>query len=379
MRNTSIFAATLTGALLSSAAAAAPSTTELYEIIQAQQEQIDALGTRSSTGNNVHIGGYGELHFNNVEVKDGVSDSKDADEIDFHRFVLFFGYDFSDSIRFRSEFELEHALAGDGKPGEVELEQAYIEFDLDEDSTAKAGVFLVPVGILNETHEPPTFYGVERNGVEKNIIPSTWWEAGAAYSSRFSDSLSYDVAIHSGLALDTTTAGKEYIIRGGRQKVAEATADDFAVTARIKYTGIAGVELASTVQHQFNATQGADADASATLIEAHAAVSKGNFGVRALIANWSIDGAAAEALGRDQQIGYYLEGSVKASEKTGLFARASQWDNTAGNSTDTETTQLDIGANYWPIEDVVLKFDVFTQETAGVDTEGFNLGVGYQF
>ena len=120
------------------------------------------------------IGGYGELHYNNIE---------DTESIDFHRFVLFFGHEFTESIRFFSEFELEHALSGDGKPGEVELEQAYIEMDLTESTTLKTGLFLVPVGIINETHEPPTFYGVERNPVEKNIIPATWWEAGAGFNT----------------------------------------------------------------------------------------------------------------------------------------------------------------------------------------------------
>ena len=44
---------------------------------------------------------------------------------------------------------------------------------------------LVPVGFLNEVHEPPTFYGVERNPVEKNVIPTTWWEGGIGISSRW--------------------------------------------------------------------------------------------------------------------------------------------------------------------------------------------------
>ena len=50
------------------------------------------------------------------------------------------------------------ADSGGGTPGEVELEQAYLEFDLNSGLHSRAGVFLLPVGILNETHEPPTFY-----------------------------------------------------------------------------------------------------------------------------------------------------------------------------------------------------------------------------
>lgn len=357
--------------------AATPTNAELYEIIQAQQTQLEELnGSKSSFADKLHIGGYGEVHYNNI---------KDADDqIDVHRFVLFFGYDFSDNIRFRSEFELEHALAGDGKPGEVELEQAYIEIDSGENAVTKTGVFLVPVGFLNETHEPPTFYGVERNNVEKNIIPTTWWEAGAMYSARASENLSYDIAVHSGLSLsfDPTSPDpdKDYLIRGGRQKVAEATANDLAVTARIKYTGIQGVELATTLQHQADVRQGQDADSvSATLIEAHAAINKGPFGARALYATWDLSGAGPKAIGRDEQSGYFLEGSYKTSETVGLFTRYSAWDNNAGNTADTETTQVDFGVNYWLHPQVVFKADLFQADTAGTETEGFNLGVGYQF
>jgi len=136
------------------------------------------------------------------------------------------GYEFSDKIRFFSETELENSLVEDTDDGsgngEIELEQAYIEFDLTENMEAKGGLFLIPVGIINETHEPPRFYGVERNIVEKHIIPATWWEGGAALSGRMGTSgFSYDLAVTSGL-----DSGTE--IRDGRQKVAKATANDLA-------------------------------------------------------------------------------------------------------------------------------------------------------
>jgi len=114
------------------------------------------------------IGGYGELQYNNLE-----ANGTDQKQIDFHRFVLEFGHDFNDHIRFFSEVELEHALVETGAPGAVELEQAYIQIDLDDTSSLTTGVFLLPIGIINETHEPTTYYGVERNPVEHDIIPAT--------------------------------------------------------------------------------------------------------------------------------------------------------------------------------------------------------------
>ncbi len=253
------------------AALADPATDERIRRLEQQvntlEEQLEttaeAVERKQGTpgGSKVHIGGYGELHYNNLKSDD---DSATKKEIDFHRFVLFFGYDFNERIRFASEVELEHAIAGDGQNGEIELEQAYIEFDLAQQHRAKGGLFLIPVGILNETHEPTTFYGVERNPVEKNIIPTTWWEGGAMFSGEFgATGLSYDIGAHSGLAGGTD-------VRDGRQKVSEAKAEDLAATARLKYTGIAGLELAATVQVQGDMTQDSSDDVDgATLIETH--------------------------------------------------------------------------------------------------------------
>ncbi len=379
---------------VSSVYATEPTNQELLDMLKKQQAQIEALQKKlNKTANKVKqndekiettvtvieenisekvankttVGGYGELHYNNIE---------DDKNIDFHRFVMFFGHEFTDSIRFFSELEVEHAFSGDGKPGEVELEQAYIEMDLTENTSLKTGVFLVPVGITNETHEPPTFYGVERNPVEKNIIPATWWEAGAGFNTRFSDGLSADFAIHSGLKV-LTEGGKSFLIRDGRQKVAKANADSLAYTARIKYTAIPGLELTASYQLQNDVTQG-ESGADANLFTAHAIYNSGNFGVRALYATWDIDSAAAKAIGRDVQEGFYLEPSYKINQNFGLFARYNAWDNNAGDSVDTEKKQTNVGLNYWPHENIVFKFD-FENRSGAQDGNGFNLGVGYQF
>ncbi|OUR90399.1 porin [Cycloclasticus sp. 44_32_T64] len=320
------------------------------------------------------IGGYGELHYNNLSGKGGASDK---DEIDFHRFVLFFGHEFSDDIRFFSELEVEHSIAGEGKSGEVELEQAYIDFDLNDNHTARAGLFLLPVGIINETHEPPTFYGTERNPVEKNIIPATWWAAGAGLNGQLGGGFSYDAYVHSGLAVPDS-----FKIRSGRQKVSKAKANDPAATARLKYTGIPGLELAVSAQYQQDMGQGLVAGLdSGTLIETHAIWKSGPFGVKALYAAWDIDGSAVKAAGADEQEGFYIEPSYKISEKFGVFARFNQWDNQAGSSaSESEKEQWDIGVNYWPHENVVIKADYqYQNNDDGEDQNGLNIGLGYQF
>lgn len=394
---------------------AAPNLEEMWELIQKQQAEISQLKTQlESTEKRVAetevkteatfaaveevsagpvaklaewadkttIGGYGEMHYNNL-TSDNSSSSKE--EFDLHRFVLFFGHQFTDDLRFFSELEVEHNVAGEGKNGEVEIEQAYIEWDYTENHRAKAGVFLTPVGILNETHEPETFYGVERNPVEKNIIPSSWWEGGAMFSGEIVEGFSYDAGVHSGLFIDPSKGKAK--IRDGRQKVSEAEGDDLAYTARIKYTGIPGLELATTLQHQTNVWQGesfmGEDEADANLIEMHAIYNKGPFGLRALYAHWDIDDVIENVkAGADEQEGFYIEPSYRLNEKLGLFVRFSEWDNQAGESSaDGEKQQYDIGFNYWLHENVVMKADYRHDNNEGDSEEfsGFNLGVGWSF
>lgn len=319
------------------------------------------------------VGGYGELHYNNLEGEGG---APDKDEIDFHRAIVFLGHEFTDDIRFFSEIEYEHANTEAN--GVVELEQAYLEFDLNDRTRARGGLFLIPAGIINETHEPPAFYGVERNPVEKDIIPTTWWAGGASVLGEIGQGFSYDLAVHEGL---NTSAADSYKVRSGRQFTSEAEASDLAYTARLKWTGMPGVEIAGTVQHQTDITQGSDSTAgSANLYELHTVINKGPLGLRALYAMWDLDGSGPAAIGADEQFGWYIEPSYKLSEQWGVFTRYNLWDNKAGDSAGSEKKQWDVGVNYWPHPDVVLKADYQQQDNDnGENQDGFNLGVGYQF
>jgi hypothetical protein len=343
--------------------------------VEATGEFVEALAIADTAASDTTIGGYGELHYNNVD-----ADSGDSEQVDFHRFVLFFGHEFTDRIRFFSELELEHSLTADGAPGEVELEQAYVDFALTDSLTARTGLFLLPLGIINETHEPNTFYGVERNDVENVIVPTTWWEAGAALNGRFDNGLSWDVAMHSGLAIPTT-GGNAFRVRSGRQKVAEADASDLAYTARLRYSGIAGLELAASYQYQSDASQVAgDGLDSGQLFTAHAAYIRDGFGLRALYGVWNFDGFAVEAAGADKQEGWYVEPSYRLTENWGLYAR---YEDVEGARAVDQFTQNEFGVNFWPVGGVVLKFDYrqrdFTGSLDGTGFDAFDLGFGYSF
>ncbi len=338
-----------------------------------------------SDGSATRIGGYGELHFNDVNARD---DSGDFTEADFHRFVLFFGHDFTDRLRFVSELELEHALVQDtadgSNGGEIELEQAYVEYDLDGRHWGRAGVFLVPVGLLNETHEPPTFYGVERNDVENIIIPSTWWEAGLAGGGRYANGLSWEAAVHTGLQMPTS-GSSALRVRSGRQKVANANADDLAYSLRLRYTGIPGLELAGTFHHQSDPSQqSGDGLDSGNLVSLHGVWQRGPFSLRALWAQWDFDGAATRLLNVDQQTGWYVEPSIRLNIAGGDWGFYTRYEDLEGARTRDRFEQWEVGFNYWPSPNVVLKFDYRDREhdlasEVGRDFKAIDLGVGYQF
>jgi opacity protein-like surface antigen len=390
-------------AAVSAQAADAPSMAEMWEIIQQQQAEIQSLKEQANTtskklqvtevkieatadavdkaatgtlakaaewASKTTVGGYGEHHFNHFKDKD--------DEVDAHRFVLFFGHQFSDNVRFFSEFELEHGLVegGDDSPGEVELEQAYIQWDYADNHSAVLGQFLIPVGIINETHEPDTFYGTERNVIENNIVPVTWWETGVMSQGEIMPGLSYNAAVHSGLKIED--GGK---VRGGRQKSAKATAEDLAYTGRLKFTGVQGLEVAATYQYQQDVTQGTSGgDNDATMLEAHVRYQLAGLTLTGLWAEWDIEGTGFDMNGSDQQKGWYVEASYKILPNLGVFVRQNEYDNFAGNSFDTEVKQTDYGINFWLTDNVVIKADYSDEDKqSSTDNDAINLGLGWSF
>lgn len=327
------------------------------------------------------VGGYGEMHLSLGGLDpDGAPGNGNRDDIDYHRWVLFFAHQFSDRIKLFSELEVEHSIAAPGKTGEVELEQAYVEFDLGSDRWLKTGLFLIPVGFLNETHEPDTFFGVDRNPVETQIIPTTWWEGGAAYGRRFESGLSYDLAYHS--SLDIPASGQ---IRSGRQKVSQASTGEGAGTARLTYRGIPGLEVGGTVQINPDVQPSQAGSTQGLLWETHLGFRYGGFGFKGLYAAWEFDqplfGVNSAAI--DRQHGYYLEPSYTFDTdagKLGLFYQFGDLEYASSGSMRDEIFHR-AGLNYWPIDQVVLKLDYTKQERVGrmADDDTWNLGVGYSF
>ncbi len=430
--NKSVLTVLLSAFFISAAQAEAPDAEEMWKIIQQQQKVIEQLQQKldlteekvelaekkveetaqgfeaaaeaieiaqsSSTGSSwferTSIGGYGELHYNNLsDDNDTVGGDDASDRVDFHRFVLYFGHEFTDSIRFFSEFELEHAIAGEGQVGEIELEQAWIEMDINDRHRFRAGVDILPIGIINPTHEPNTFYGVERNRVESEIIPATWWEAGAGLNGELAPGWNYDLVTHGGLV--SPTAGSSTLRpRSGRTKVAEADNQDIAVTGRLRYTGIPGLEVALSGQYQADMTGTADAfDVDATLFEGHVDYKHSSgLALRALYARWDIDAPTGITYMQDNIDGWYIEPAYRFKAPgfipgdIGIFTRYSEWDErgqgTVPNGSYVQFDSWNVGMNWWPHKNVSFKVDYQNEsgdDRADAVRDGINLGMGYQF
>ncbi len=383
-----------------SAQVASETAEEATEVAEAAAEAIDDQAGINRWFEKTQIGGYAEVLYNNGTQNSDNSDNI-SNELDVQRFIFYIGHQFTENLRFFSETEIEHTRAGrsDDDPGALELEQAYVEWDYAQNHSALAGLHLVPLGIINETHEPETFYGVERPRVESRIIPTTYRVIGVKGHGQFADGFSYDLGIHEGLQFDDG----DLDIRDARQSGARANADSLAGTGRIKYTGIPGLELAAGVQYQSDMVQDetsnsnlrrdnieADGSVDGILSTAHVIYENGPFGFRALYSRWDIDDAVEDlddGDGRDEMEGWYVEPSWRVTDKLGIFARYEFIDERAGSNDgeaeDSEENRYLLGLNYWLHPNVVLKADVQFEDDEDRDSDndldGFNLGVGWSF
>jgi DtxR family Mn-dependent transcriptional regulator len=342
------------------------------------------------------LSGYMDFHYNNPELTDAT--------LDFHRFVLLFTHSFSDRIRFVGELELEHAFVeGREEKGEIELEQAYVDFLITRGFNVRAGMILMPIGIINERHEPPVYYGVERPFIDTVIIPSTWFEAGAGIFGEVGRGWRYRAFVAA--PLDASEFSAEEGIREGRQKGAEANVSSAAVTGRLEYVGIRGLTVGASgwsgrsgfqFQPRFNVP--------VSLAEADARFTRRRLELRGQFAQIWIDNAGllnetlALTTGVNPNIarslrGFSLEGGHRVIESApfgdiGAFVRYENFDTQfrmPGGYVPLRQFDRDawvVGANYWPDPDVAVKVDysiVRSRSSLLKAPNSFNVGLGWWF
>jgi hypothetical protein len=348
-----------------------------------------------------NIGGYGEMHYNAVMPESGPN----TNEVDFHRLVLYVGRQFNDDLSFYSEIEVEHAIVGDGKVGEVAVEQAYIDYRLSEhvpilgDLTLRTGIVLVPMGIVNQWHEPPIFHGVERPNVDKVIIPSTWREGGIGLVGKPHDQVQFELYVMSGL--DPLSFSRSSGIRGGRQKGGEARTDGLAFSGRAEFypdaTSVIGVSGYFSQSGKNNdaidanvPVLGVSADVRGKYegLEARAEFAMFTIGdTDELNALMDVDGNALVSVA-DRLVGGFAEVAYDVlytldTEKQLLpFGRFEYYDTDADDDTRS-ITDIVLGLSYKPIPQVIFKQDVtIRRKGGGVDGDNatiLNLGIGFLY
>jgi hypothetical protein len=346
------------------------------------------------------IGGYGEVHYNNRSGPDtpGI--------VNVARFVLFLSHQFNDRIAFRSELEVEDTKveAGHDDAGEVSVEQVYLDYMFSPAATLRAGLLLAPIGIINETHEPTTFNGVERPAFDNDVIPTTWRDIGLGLVGQIpgKSGLSYRVYLLNGLVASEFTADEG--IREGRQEGQLASFANPSLTGRLEY-GRPGLKVGASFWYGGSANQDpalgtGTFDNAVALISADARYDVGPFMFRGVVANVSIADAeainAAFGSGVGSRIaGGYLEGAYNvlsklapaSTQQLNAFVRHERY-NTQASVPDGVTRDdafarriTTFGLTYKPVYNVAFKGDYqLRRNRAGVgEDEQLSLGVGYQF
>ena len=341
------------------------------------------------------LSGYMDFHFNKIKDQEAV--------IDFHRFVLLFNHTFSPRIRFVGELELEHALVeGLEEAGELELEQAYIDFLISRVFNVRAGMVLVPVGIINERHEPPVFNGVERPLVDTVIVPTTWFEPGVGVHGEFGKGWRYRAYVVA--PLDALEFSAEEGIRGGRQKGSQARMRNAAGAARLEYLGVPDLSIGASMWIGHGNAADTLLETPVSVREVDARYASDRLELRTQFAYVTIDradlvnDALRRLVGVDPNIarglrGFYAEAAYR------IWAKGSPRDLVGFVRYENVDTQYRMPAGYQPLKafdrdawvygftyypdpDVAIKVDyVRLRNQSGFisSPSSFNLGLGWWF
>jgi opacity protein-like surface antigen len=281
---------------------------------------------------NLRIWGYGELYYSR-QSRDTARTTADL-----ARAVFGIGYRFDDRTEFNSEYEVEHAVASASDPGEFEVEQFYVDRQLWDQGTLRAGLFLMPFGFINEHHEPTNFYGMQRNFVETLIIPSTWREGGLSLHGDTDFGIAWSAGVTTGVSLAKWNFAPEFPqyttaleledngaapLQATHQELALANGRHLSQYVALNYFGLPGLDVgAAAFTGKAQQALGTAGDSRVTLWEGHVRWTPGKFDLSALYAHGAISNVAGANLanpGSPNPIpsafyGYYLQAAYAAWE-----------------------------------------------------------------
>ena len=355
-----------------------------------------AAATYRRASQGVSLAGYGEMLLENFNSQNEAgAGGAPTTRLDFLRAILYAGYRFNDKFLFNSEIEIEHS-------NEISVEFAYVDYLASDHLTLRGGMLLLPLGLVNEFHEPTVFIGAKRPDTEQRILPTTWRENGAGILGS-AGRLNFRAYVTNGLrGAAFTSAG----IRGGRQKGAQALAANLAFSGRVDVTPVPGV-LGGVGFYRGGSGQeqvvldGARLDVGTTVVEVHGQAQVRGFDLRALFAQASIDQAAQASralrlpagspIAETMQGGYLQAGyNVLSQANTRLaltpYVRYEQVDTQHRVPTgflrdlSRDGALKTLGVELTPIPNVVLKTDYqWITNQAGTGRNQFNVNLGYAF
>jgi hypothetical protein len=355
-----------------------------------------AAATYRRKSEGVAFAGYGEMLLENfrAESESGAAGAPTT-RLDFLRAVLYAGYRFNERFLFNSEIEVEHA-------NEIFVEFAYVDYVLNNHLNLRGGLLLLPLGLVNEFHEPNVFIGARRPETEQRIIPSTWRENGGGVLGAYGP-VNFRAYVTNGFnGAGFTSAG----LRGGRQRGVQARAANMAFSGRVDVTPVPGVSGGVGVYDGGSGQEqvvldGERLDVGTTVAEVHVQAQVRGFDVRGLFARATVNeaGEASRALrlainapiaermeGGYVQLGYNLLSQTRYTMAVTPYLRYEQVDTQArvptgfmrDSTRDGEFTTF--GVDFKPIPNVVLKTDY--QWIANASRTGrsqFNMNLGYAF
>jgi len=377
----------------------APATPVLAEPVVAASAVVQTAAVQEAAPNAISLFGYGEL--NMTRPRHNVAESVATAR----RGVLGFGYRFNDRTRFAAELEIENAVVSAGDRGEAAFEQLYVEHDIQDQLSAKMGLFLLPIGYMNETHEPTRYMGVQRNLVETAIIPTTWREMGLGLRGTNDNGVRWDAGVVTSFDLTKwpteSAQTKESPLGAIHQEGQLAKAASLAYYGVLNYDGIAGFNIGGSLFQGGIAQKQTipSPHASVTLTEIHTKWQVGAWDLVALTAQGrfhdvSAFNASAGGLNNpvpDQFRGWYTQAAYRLWRQGDYslipFARYERV-NTAlsfsglpvglAPAVDPDTRVWTMGANFYLHPQVVLKLD--TQRYLNNSAlDRLNLGVGFHY
>ena len=379
---------------------------KLGDVAESTYEGVKGLGPAASRvyqlkKSGVSLAGYGEIVYENYATsrEDG-HDANKADKIDYLRNVLYVGYRFNDWILFNSEIEVEHASTG--KPGgEVSVEFGYIDLMFSKHLNVRAGMVLPPIGIINEKHEPSTFFGTLRPQVERSVIPSTWRANGIGIYGELVSSLNYRVYFIEGLNVSGFSEADG--LRGGRQSGSSAIAENFGIAGKLEYSGLAGATIGTSIYTGDSGQGSKDSlgtlEASTTLFSVFAEYVWRGLEVRSLYTQASVDNAGRvsnlvkKTIGSSMSGWYVVAGydviPLLSQDSEHYLAPFVQYEIintqaevasgfTANKANDRST--LSVGLTYKPHPNVAFKVDYRDNKNEAATGIGqWNLALNYLF